>query len=215
MSAEPTRYPLAWPAHRPRRKASARVRGQFGELVDDSSRKSKPVSLATACARLEDQVGRLGGIYPLLSSNVELRMDGRPRADRGMPTDPGVCLYFHLKGAPYAMACDTYTEVAQNIAAIASHLEAMRRIERYGVATATETLQAFQALPPPPREVPRTPWWEVFGVSPETLDPEVIQAIYRVKARQAGTEPALLELNLAREEALAAINARAPKSLAG
>jgi hypothetical protein len=112
------------------------------------------------------------------------------------------------------MACDTYTEVAQNIAAIANHIEATRRIERYGVATAAETLRAFQALPPPVQEAPKTPWWVVFGVDSMTTDVDVIQAIYRVKARQAGSEAALLALNLARDEALGAINARAPRSLA-
>jgi len=97
----PCAYPLAWPAHRPRRHAHSRVRGDFSEKVDG---KTRSVSLTTAFDRLEAEVQRLGGVYPLLSSNVELRMDGRPRRDRSPPLDPGVCVYFSIKGTPYALA---------------------------------------------------------------------------------------------------------------
>ena len=112
-----------------------------------------------------------------------------------------------LKGHPMAMACDAFTKVAQNITALAKHIEATRAIERYGVATAAETLQAFQALPPP--EKPRTPWHKVFGVMPEVADEETIQTLYRVIAkRRASDEDGLRELNVARDEAIAAIKAR-------
>jgi hypothetical protein len=39
--------------------------------------------------------------------------------------------------------------VAQNIAAIADHIDAMRRMERYGVATMTQMFTGFLALPAP------------------------------------------------------------------
>lgn len=202
---EPTRYPLAWPAGRPRRRN--RVKGQFGEKGDND--RTRRVSLATACERVETQVQALGGVYPLLSTNLELRVDGRPRADRAPPADPGVCLYFQLKGDPYALACDTYTEIAQNVAAIAAHIEATRRIERYGVATAAETLRAFQALPSPEQVAPKRPWHEIFGMVPEAADEDSVGAIYRIKARQcAGDQAALTELNVARDEALQAIRDR-------
>jgi hypothetical protein len=210
---DPTRFPLAWPTGRPRRKASARRRGTFSMAAEGA--KTKPVGLSQACARLQDQIERLGGIYPVLSTNVELRLDGRPRADRGAPADPAAAVYFHLKSEPYAMACDTYTEVAQNIAALAAHIEATRRIERYGVATAAETLRAFSALPPPPGESvitmpqakPARAWWEFFGVMREVADVETIQTLYRAKARKTAPSE-LLELNLARDAALAEIYTR-------
>lgn len=188
----PSAYPLAWPQHRPRRKHSERVRGSF---VAGGVR----INPSTAATRLEDEIRRLGGIYPLLSSNVELRKDGKPRSNQAPPADPGVCVYFQMKGKPYAMACDTYTEVAQNIAAIANHIEATRRIERYGVATAAETLQAFQALPSPPS------CWEILGVTPGAGE-AAIDAAYRAKARRAhpdsgGTTAQMASLNAARDAA--------------
>lgn len=204
MTRAPDRFPLAWPAGRARTKG--RKTGQF--------RKSdRPIGSADATLRVEQQLEALGGRYALLSSNLELRLDGRPRADRGEPSDPGVCLYFELKGKPLAMACDTYTKVAQNIAAIAAHLEATRAIARYGVATAEEVLQNFQALPPPPAggsiqigETPSAPWWDFFGLVRETATEEAVTALYRAKARAAvGDDAALLVLNLQRDAAIADI----------
>lgn len=202
--SEPTRYPLAWPKHKARRKTQ--IRGSFGEGKDGGG--TRPVTLATAVNRLEDQVARLGGNLSILSTNIELRMDGRPKGGQ-TPADPAICLYFQLKGEPVAMACDTFSEVAQNIAAVAAHIEATRRIERYGVATTAEMLQAFMALPPPSAENrPPKPWHEIFGVVPETATMETIDALYRVKMRATGgDEKAQMEINVARDQARDAIKA--------
>lgn len=208
MTDSPQRYPLAWPVHKPRTPPSKRVRGTFA-MKDPATGRDRPVSVRTAAERLEDQVERLGGVYPILSSNLELRLDGRPRGDKGAPADPGVCLYFQIKGEPYAMACDVFNNVAQNIAAIANHIEATRRIARYGVATAAETLQTFKALPAP-ADAPRTRTWrEVMGFSPEfpSVDlnrQDVVDLLgrrYRTLAQEAGSEAALAELNIARDAA--------------
>lgn len=198
----PSAYPLTWPTYRARRPWKDRVRGDFSEK---HGAKTRPVTLDTACGRLEAEVHRLGGIYPLISSNVELRLDGRPRRDRAMPADPGVCVYFQMAGKPYALACDTYTEVAQNIAAVANHIDTLRRQERYGVATAAESLQAFQALPPPKS------CWEILGIVPGS-DADDIERAYRTRARLAhpdsgGSTSAMSELNAARDAARKALGA--------
>lgn len=201
-SGAPSAYPLTWPAHRPRRAWAARVRGEFSEKFGT---KSRPVTLDTAGDRLVAEVQRLGGIYPLISTNVELRQDGRPRRDRAAPADPGVCIYFQLAGKPYALACDTYTDVAQNIAAVANHIDTLRRQERYGVATAAESLQAFQALPAPKS------FWEVLGIVPGS-DAADIERAYRTRARlthpdSGGSTAAMSELNAARDAARKALGA--------
>lgn len=200
---EPTRFPLAWPPHRARTGWSLRKTGKF--RVDGS-----PITIARALARLDVELHRLNASYPLISSNIELRVDGRPRSDRGEPGDPGVCIYFHLKGKPYALACDTFDRVAQNIAAVAGHLEASRTIERYGVATAAETLQAFMALPPPSDVKPKRPWWEVLGILRDGADEDSVKAMFRAKAKKAhpdqgGAPDAMSELNEALNEALAEV----------
>lgn len=200
----PQRYPLQWPAHRPRTKN--RRTGQF-------KRNKRAINAPDAMRRVQEELERLGGVWPVLSSNLELRLDGLPRADRAQPLDPGVCLYFTLKGEQFALACDTYTEAAQNIAALAAHLEATRAIERYGVASASDTLEAFKALPPPPRDRV-VPWREIFGLRPdfpEGHDREeaemVINRRWKIKIGEAhpdsgGSEEAAAEVNAARDAAL-------------
>ncbi len=201
---EPARYPLAWPEGKPRRKAQDRARGDF-------ITNGKRASVNEAIHRLQDQIERLGGAYPLLSTNHPLNMSGSLNMTQ-RPADPGVCAYFSLKGQQVAMPCDTYDEVAQNVLAIANHIEATRRIERYGVSTAAEALQSFMALPAPAGAIaPPRPWWEVFGVIREHATVEAIQALYRVKAKECGgvDDSALLALNLARQSAM--VELKAPK----
>ena len=203
----PERYPLAWPSHRARTSGWKRRRGQF-------RRQGKALSPAEAMMRVEDELEKMGGRWPVLSSNLELRLDGRPRGDRPAPQDPGVCLYFELKGEPFALACDTYTEAAQNIGALAAHLEATRAITRHGVASAAETLQAFSALPPPIATPASRSWRAVFQFDPDfpgSLRPAeasaIIQTRYRDQAATAhpdrgGSAEAMAELNAARDAAL-------------
>lgn len=201
--AEASRYPLAWPAGRPRCKA--RRLGPFRQS-------DKPIAATGAVTRLMVELDRLGARYALLSTNLETRMDGSLILTRGMPSDPGVAVYFQLNGAPYVLACDTFSELSQNLAGIAGHVEAMRRIERYGVATSAETLEAFRALPPPSPAVIALghgpPWREVMGFGtdfpPTALSKDdlrdLVSARYRAKAKGRNEEE-LKDLNRARDVA--------------
>ena len=146
MTDAPAAYPLAWPQGRPRTRL--RIEGRFSTTLRNT-RRPKPVTLAEARARLAEELDRLKGRSPILSSNVELRIDGHPRSGLPEPRDPGVAVYFRLHDKPIVLACDHYTAVAQNVAAIAAHIDAMRRIERYGVATTEQMFTGFLALPAP------------------------------------------------------------------
>lgn len=186
------RYPLVWPAGKPRTSYYLRKNGSF--KADGRS-----ITVDRAFERIDYELERIGGKNPLVSSNVELRVDGRPRMDRSPPSDPGVCLYFDMGGKPHALGCDAYNTVAQNLAAIAAHLEATRAISRHGVATAAEMFTAFVALPPP------KPWWEVLGVG-ENVSLRMAEEAYRILARKAhpdagGSTAAMAELNAARDAA--------------
>lgn len=188
----PSAYPLTWPTGKPRTAWDARTKGSF-------TSGAKPISMAAAFQRVQDELERLGAQYGLISSNLELTLSGRPRADRRAPDDPGVCLYFQLDGKPHAMACDGYLTVQQNLAAIAGHIEATRRIARYGVATAAESLRAFQSLPAPKNH------WETLGLEPG-VGHRMIDDAYRILARKAhpdngGSNDAMSALNAARDAA--------------
>lgn len=200
MSA-PSAYPLAWPMGKPRTASHRRRRAAF-------KRNGGSLSVAAGADRVEAEVGRLGGRYLLISSDLQVRLDGRPRSGQPNPADPGVCVYFQIGADPYAMACDQYTTAADNLAAIAAHIEATRAITRYGVATAAETLRAFLALPDPTAAVSRQ-WWEVLGVTARPAPSEVDSAYRRLAAERhpdrGGTDEQMAELNAARDAARKAL----------
>lgn len=211
-------YPLAWPAHRPRTPAVRRRNGQFKH---QGARWMERVTIPVAIRRLQGELDRLGGLYPLVSSNVPTRLDGLPKAGAIRVEDPGVCVYFTLGGEPYALACDTYDDVAQNIAAVAAHIEATRAITRHGVASAAETLQAFSALPPPgPAIVTPRNWRQVLGFNPDfpgsrppETAAEAVRRAWRALAAEThpdkgGSDAAMAELNAARDAALKELDAR-------
>ena len=167
MEAPPA-FPLAWPVGKPRTPAAQRKAGKFRSS-------GRELTVAVAAARVEDELQKLGARWPLISSNVELTLSGRPRSGQREPDDRGVCVYFQMGGKPYAMACDRYTTVADNLAAVAAHIDATRAIERHGVATAAETLQAFQALAAPGA----AHWTATLGLSRDQATPETIKAAHR------------------------------------
>jgi hypothetical protein len=58
-------------------------------------------------------------------------------------------VYFKLHGKDRVLACDKWDRVADNIAAIAAHIDAIRRQDRYGVGTIDQAFAGYSALPPP------------------------------------------------------------------
>jgi hypothetical protein len=144
------RYPLEWPLGW--RRVRSRRHGDFRMTREDrlsdgqTRRRSTPVNMAAATERLERQMELLGAREPTLSTNVSLSMRGVPRGDEN-PSDPGAAVYFKFKGKATVLACDTYYRVAENIAALAAHIDALRRIDRYGVGTIEQALAGYKALP--------------------------------------------------------------------
>tara|TARA_R110002051_G_scaffold316556_1_gene396317 strand:- start:5383 stop:5991 length:609 start_codon:yes stop_codon:yes gene_type:complete len=194
MEAPPA-YPLAWPTGKPRTPTAQRKNGKF-------SHRGQDLTVAVAASRVEDELTKLGARWPAISSNVELTLSGRPRSGQREPEDRGVCVYFEMGGKPYAMACDRYTTVADNLAAIAAHVDATRAIERHGVATAAETLQALQALPAPGGGH----WTATLGLT-RAATPDAVKAAHRrllagAHPDQGGSHDRMADLNAARDAAL-------------
>jgi len=192
-------FPLQWPAGTPRK--TFRKRAAFGKTSAKGWKEA--LTVAEAIGRLQGEIDAFGASQYVLSTNVETRLDGLPRSGQAEPRDPGVALYFHLKGKPHCLPCDTYDRVADNIAAIAKHIEATRAIERYGVADMAQMFSGFVSLPASKRH-----WWAVLGVD-ENASEAAIRAAYSAKAKQAhpdagGSDAAMAELNVARDEALRA-----------
>ena len=78
------------------------------------------------------------------------------------------------------MAIDAYAEVADNLAAIAATLEAMRAIERHGGAIILDrAFQGFAALPAPGQTGAR-PWREVLDCDDSIRDLASAERRYKV-----------------------------------
>ncbi|MBW9102893.1 hypothetical protein [Paraburkholderia phenoliruptrix] len=137
----------------------------------------------------------------VISTNIKTRLDGLPRSDQKAPDDPGVAVYWETRrGGRKVMAVDRYTKVADNLAAVAATLEAMRAIERHGGAQILDrAFTGFTALPA--AAAPRT-WREVIGVPASVRDMPSVRIAFRRRAAElhpdkGGSHAAMVELNLA------------------
>lgn len=203
-------YPLAWPDGWKRTPDFSRA--QFHPFGS----RTYPLAFDRARRGLREELQRLGAISITLSTNVPLRQDGEPHsgaAGRRMD-DPGVAIYFMLKGKPFVMAQDRYRDVAANMRSLALAVEGMRQLERHGGGTMMErAFSGFAALPPPEGVKPRRPWWEVlrYPVDPaerELLSAGEVEARFRTLAKKlhpdvGGSTEAFSELEQAKADAIA------------
>lgn len=205
MHAYPLSWPQGWPRTKNRRSARfTRKERHYTHTGAYTSNKNLTVSDGVERCLLElDRLGVREG-DSIISTNVPTRLDGRPRSGEREPEDPGVAVYWTRAGkkAPKVMAIDLYDRVADNLAAIAATLEAMRAIERHGGAQILErAFTGFVALPQ------ASNWRTVLDLPPDLRNLAVVEDKYRrlISAahpdRAGGSTERMVELNLAIEEA--------------
>lgn len=177
-------FPLSWPDGWKRTKS--RTQAAFNKTREPRYENNQAVyqgkqrlSVADAVKRVLGELERMGVRDDdcIISTNVPLRLDGMPRSD-SEPGDPGVAVYWQKKNQPSmrCMAIDRYTRVADNLAAVAATLEAMRAIERHGGAEIlNRAFLGFAALP----EKASQPWREVLGVTLATPTLQHIEDRFR------------------------------------
>ncbi|WP_392530201.1 J domain-containing protein [Nostoc sp. C117] len=187
---ENTAYPLTWATIYPRTPQHKRQAARF------------EVGFSTARDDLLNELRLLGAKNSVISSNVPLRRDGLPYASFREPDDPGVAVYFQIKDKSYALCCDRWLKVKDNLRAIGLHIAAMRGMERWGVGSVEQAFAGYQALPPQASE---RKWWEVLGVSPRATEDEVREAYLKL-ARQhhpdyGGSLDKMAAINAAYEQA--------------
>ncbi len=189
-------YPLTWPQGWPRKQSYQRSRAKF-------STSGRVLSVMDGIQRVLLELERLGVKRDdlVISTDIPTRLDGLPRSDRTV-TDPGVAVYW-LKGkATRCMAIDRYDRVADNLAAIAATLEAMRAIERHGGAEILDrAFTGFVALPAPEQ------WWQVLGIAENATGGEIDAAYRRLAALhhpdRGGDSAQMARINIARDQGLA------------
>lgn len=203
-------YPLVWPAgwRRTVTRTRAKFLGQAARSTGSgdtySYEKAKELSIDQATKRVLAELKRFGVANwdIIISSNLVLRQDGLPKSGQAAPKDPGVAVYWMRNKESRCMAVDRYDRVADNMAAIAATLEAMRAIERHGGgAILDRAFQGFKQLAAPQQ------WFTILGVKQDAGRLEIERA-FRVKASEmhpdkpGGSHEAMAKLNWAREQGL-------------
>ncbi len=196
-----TAFPLCWPSGWPREAFRAHHshaafrNAPFGQSRD----------------RLGAELERMRAREVILSTNLELNLSGQPRANLRTPNDPGVAVYFTLRGKAMVMARDCYPTVGQNVRSLALAIEHLRGLERHGGATMLErAFTGFAALPDPSA---KASWREVLRIEPGALEAMApvlrfafVRQAYLRRAQYShpdagGSNEAMAEVNEAWEQA--------------
>lgn len=166
-------YPLHWP--------------QGWKRTPPAQRKKSAAFKVTEAAAIEDlftELDRLGAREIVLSSNLTLSTFGRPYVKQRQPEDPGIAVYFSLKGKQMVMARDAFADWRDNIRSLGLAVEAFRALHRHGGADMMErAFTGFAALEHNPAGAT---WYEILQVEPDE-DPEVIERAYL--KRRSETHP--------------------------
>jgi len=202
-------YPLAWPPKTGRTKPSDRMRSKFG------ARAQGLVSPYEAAKEVLAELERLGASHVVITSLLPTRHDGLPYSD-GRAEDPGVAVWCVYRGHERVFACDQWTTHGENLRAIALSIEALRGLQRWGMAdVADRAFAGFAALPAGSGEefVPKAhrPWREVLGGTwPADLERVELLVLAKARHRKAiatahpdagGSHDVAAELNTALAEA--------------
>jgi hypothetical protein len=139
MSAWPTEMTVAPLREWPGTLTAQRKRSQFG------------ASLTTTLSQLRSELRLIGAEEVELLIAVEpgqFRLDGRPRAGAKVQ-HPGIVLTFETAIGRLSYPCDTFTTWEDNLRAVTLALEALRKVDRYGVTKSGEQYRGFLAIDAP------------------------------------------------------------------
>ena len=212
-------HPLQWPPGWKRTPAAERTRAKFSKQVFVDRGKTaegkqlgwnsrKEISIDQGTERVLEELNRMGfNRSVVISSNLKLRNDGLPRSNQRTPDDPGIAVYWGAGTNARCMAVDRYDRIADNLAAVAATLEAMRAIERHGGAAILDrAFTGFIAIAAPEQ------WFQVLGV-PANATREQVNEAYRRAAmkahpdRECGSTELMTRLNAARDDGIARLGA--------
>ncbi|MGN6386064.1 MAG: J domain-containing protein [Verrucomicrobiota bacterium] len=192
MKMPSSSYPLYWPEGWARHKHR-----QFSRFSDH-------LTIARALDGIFIELERLGADRAVISSNLRTRPNGLPAGNQPQPQDPGVAVWFHLKGKPHVLACDKWSKVQHNLWAIVKHIESLRGQDRWGVGSLQQAFAGYAALPE--KSSAFGAWHEVLGVAINASEEQIKEA-YRIKAMtwhpdRGGDHERMAALNNAYQAAL-------------
>lgn len=119
-----------------------------GDLTHDRRRSAFSSPWGHTTRLLERELTYLGATNIVVQIAVDesrIRLDGYPRAS-AVAHHPGVVLAFDSKHGPLQYAVDTFDRWRDNVRAIALALEALRKVDRYGVTRHGEQYTGWKAI---------------------------------------------------------------------
>jgi hypothetical protein len=165
------------------------------------------VSLAQAFDELEDDLARLGVDDFRYSFDARSRQtDGRPYS-RANPDDPAFVLKWSMDGQQFAVACDRWSTLRDNVRSVGLYVREKRKMENRPVTTGASEF-ANARLPSADEDalVGEPPAHAVLDVTPEA-SPDEIEAAYRERVREVhpdhgGSQAAFQRVQRARDTLL-------------
>lgn len=168
-------YPLQWAVgwERNNGKENSRFRSD-----------GKKPSIYKSTQYLKEEVRRLKGSDLVkgdlvLSTNLVLRKDGEPRSSQKKPDDVGVAVYFKYKGSMKCICCDKYNQVGCNIWAVATSIDAVRRLKRHSTELLDRAFVGFKGLPQNAGEHKES-WFNILEVSSDASLTDIKKAYKRL-----------------------------------
>lgn len=188
-------YPLEWPVGWARARQHDVAR--FGS-------QGRGATLHGAHAFLRLELQRLEATEIKVSTMVPIAAGGKTWRDIAEPKDHGAAVYFRIANQARALACDKWVRVADNLQALAKHVEAIRGQIRWGVGSVDQAFGGYKALP---AMGARKLWHEVLGLphtaTREQIDHKRIGLLSRLHPdRPGGDAEAAADVNAAYREAL-------------
>ena len=125
---------------------------QPGDFPDPPAWRSSPfrASYSDTLVLLDRELRHLGAgdvVFSIAVTEDEIRLDGQPRAN-ARPSHPGVVISFESREhGPLRYRCNRFGNWRDNVRAIALGLEALRKVDRYGITSKGEQYTGWKALP--------------------------------------------------------------------
>lgn len=119
-----------------------------GEETPDRSRSPFSATYSSTLALLDRELNMIEAGNVVLMCDVresDVRVDGQLK-ERAVVRSPKIILAFDSKHGPLKYGCDAFSHWQANLRAIALGLEALRRVERYGIAGRGEQYTGWKAL---------------------------------------------------------------------
>lgn len=107
-----------------------------GKLRTSRARSNFSAPWRSTLLLLDKEISAIGGRRVVLQVAIpeqQFRLDGYPRA-HAVQEHPGVVLALESTHGPLQYPCDAFDRWQDNLRAIALSLEALRKVDRYGVA---------------------------------------------------------------------------------